>query len=146
MEYQMFVDSPGPFGAQLNSHHAFFNLAEILMYPVDGRNSPMSVSFSHVPADWQVATPLARLPGGRFSADSYDRLVDSPVEIGSFHESDFDEGGGHYRVIGDAEGGDYDMQKIAGLVGEAVAAATGWVGDRRFRSFPVCYHFSHGPA
>ena len=85
LEYQMFADLPGPFGAQLNSHHAFFNLAEILMYPVDGRNSPMSVSFSRVPADWLVATPLARLPGGRFSAESYDRLVDSPVEIGFPH-------------------------------------------------------------
>src|SRR5579862_3571435 len=41
VEYQMFVDSLGPFGAQLNSHHAFFNLAQILMYPVDARNSPM---------------------------------------------------------------------------------------------------------
>src|SRR5712671_2143763 len=29
VEYQIFTDSPGPFGAQLNSHHAFFNLAEI---------------------------------------------------------------------------------------------------------------------
>ncbi len=121
VEYQMFVDSPGPFGAQLNPHHAFFNLAEILMYPVDARNSPMAVSFSHVPAEWQVATPLTRLPDGRFSAESYDRLVDSPVEIGSFHESDFDEGGGHYRVVVDAEAGDYDMQKIVGdLSAEAI--------------------------
>jgi predicted metalloprotease with PDZ domain len=29
IEYQIYVDSPGPFGAQLNSHHAFFNLAQI---------------------------------------------------------------------------------------------------------------------
>ena len=32
-----FVDSFGPFGAQLNSHHAFFNLAQLLIYPVDAR-------------------------------------------------------------------------------------------------------------
>src|SRR3979411_2193528 len=44
VEYQMFVDSPGPFGAQVNSHHAFFNLAELLMYPVDERGSPMAGS------------------------------------------------------------------------------------------------------
>ena len=43
IEYQIFVDSPGSFGAQLNSHHAFFNLAQILMYPVDGRSAPMIV-------------------------------------------------------------------------------------------------------
>src|ERR1700730_9053847 len=27
VEYEIYVDSPGPFGAQLNLHHAFFNLA-----------------------------------------------------------------------------------------------------------------------
>ena len=37
VEYQIYVDSFGPFGAQLNSHHAFLNLAQILMYP--GRRS-----------------------------------------------------------------------------------------------------------
>jgi predicted metalloprotease with PDZ domain len=64
VEYQIYADLPGPFGAQLNSHHAFFNLAEILMYPVDGRNVPMRVTFSHVPEGWKIATPLASLPDG----------------------------------------------------------------------------------
>src|SRR2546421_7417757 len=45
-----------------------------------------------------ISTPLKSLPDGRFSAENYDRLVDSPVEIGTFQESDFDDGGGHYRV------------------------------------------------
>ena len=36
IEYEIFADQSGPFGAQLNSQHAFFNLAEILMYPVGG--------------------------------------------------------------------------------------------------------------
>ncbi|MFZ0295401.1 MAG: hypothetical protein WAL52_17450, partial [Candidatus Sulfotelmatobacter sp.] len=31
IEYQIYVDSFGPFGAQLNLHHAFFNLAQLLM-------------------------------------------------------------------------------------------------------------------
>jgi predicted metalloprotease with PDZ domain len=39
IEYEIFADQPGPFGAQLNPQHAFFNLAEILMYAVDGRKS-----------------------------------------------------------------------------------------------------------
>jgi predicted metalloprotease with PDZ domain len=146
VEYQMFADSPGPFGAQLNSHHAFFNLAEILMYPVDTRASPMAVSFSHVPAEWQIAAPLSHLPDGRFSAENYDRLVDSPVEIGGFRESDFDEGGGHYRVVVDAEAGDYDMQKIVDQLRKIVAAATSWMEDRPFESYMFLYHFPHGPA
>ncbi len=101
----------------------------------------MVVRFSQVPEGWRVATPLASMPEGRFSAESYDRLVDSPVEIGTFQESDFDEGGGHYRVIVDAESGDYDMEKIAAMLHKIVAAATSWMEDRPFDNYMFLYHF-----
>jgi predicted metalloprotease with PDZ domain len=146
VEYQIFVDSPGPFGAQFNSHHAFFNLAQLLMYPVDARNGPMVVRFSHVPAEWHVATPLLSMSDGRFSAGSYDQLVDSPVEIGMFQESDFDEGGGHYRVIVDAEPADYDMETIVAMLHKIVASAVSWMDDRPFESYMFLYRFPRGPA
>jgi predicted metalloprotease with PDZ domain len=145
VEYQISADSPGPFGAQLNPHHAFFNLAQILMYPVDARNAPMVVRFSEVPGGWQVATPLTSIPEGKFSAENYDRLVDSPIEIGDFKESDFDQGGGHYRVIVDAEAGDYNMEKIAAMLHQIVATATSWMDDRPFDSYMFLYHFPRGP-
>jgi predicted metalloprotease with PDZ domain len=146
VEYQIFVDSPGPFGAQFNSHHAFFNLAQVLMYPVDARNAPMAVRFSEVPKAWHVATPLAPEPEGRYGAENYDRLVDSPVEIGEFREADFTEAGGHYRVIVDAEPGDYDMEKIAAMLHKIVSAAASWMDDRPFDSYMFLYHFPRGPA
>jgi predicted metalloprotease with PDZ domain len=147
VEYQIFVDSPGPFGAQFNSHHAFLNLAQVLMYPVDARNGPMVVRFNQLPEGWRVATPLAPMPEGRFSAENYDRLVDSPVEIGNvFQESDFDEGGGHYRVVVDAEPGDYDMEKISAMLHKIVAGATSWMDDRPFDTYMFLYHFPKGPA
>ena len=54
VEYQIYVDSPGPFGAQFNPHHAFLNLAQILMYPVDARAAPLHLRFS---------TPREKLSG-----------------------------------------------------------------------------------
>jgi len=145
VEYQIFVDSPGPFGAQLNSHHAFFNLAQILMYPVDARNAEMRVRFSRLPGGWKVATPLQALARGDFSAENYDRLVDSPVELGQFQESDFDEAGAHFRVIVDAEPGDYDMDKIVAALHKIVAAAISWMNDRPFDTYTFFYHFPRGP-
>jgi predicted metalloprotease with PDZ domain len=146
VEYQIYIDSFGPFGAQLNSHHAFFNLAQLLMYPVDARNEPMAVRFSHVPEKWHIATPLSLSQDGSFTADNYDRLVDSPVEIGTFQEADFDEGGGHYRVVVDAESTDYDMEKITAMLDKIVAAATSWMDDRPFDTYMFLYHFPRGPA
>ena len=146
IEYQIYADSPGPFGAQLSAHHAFFNLAQILMYPADARNAPMSVHFEFVPQAWHIATPLAPAGGDSdFSAPNYDRLVDSPVEIGDFREADFDEAGGHFRVIVDADPADYNMEKIVAALHKITAAAISWMGDRPFDTYMFLYHFPRGP-
>jgi predicted metalloprotease with PDZ domain len=146
IEYEIYADLPSPFGAQLNQHHAFFNFAEILMYPVEARSAPTRVTFTHVPTGWQIATPLASLPDKVWSAENYDRLVDSPIEIGDFRESDFDESGGHFRVIVDADPADYDMQKLTGDLRKIVAAAISWMNDRPFETYMFIYHFPRGPA
>jgi len=145
VDYQIYVDSPGPFNAQLNTHHAFFNLAQILMYAVDARSAPLQVRFSHLPAGWHIATPLTQ-SGDGFSAANYDRLVDSPVEIGDFQESDFEESGGNFRVIIDADSADYEMSKIVAALHKIVGAATTWMNDRPFDTYMFIYHFPHAPA
>jgi predicted metalloprotease with PDZ domain len=155
VDYQIYADSPGPFGAQLNPHHAFFNLAQILMYPTDARATPTSstpllapltLHFTHIPEGWHTATPLTQAADDEFSAPSYDRLVDSPVEIGNFEESDFDEAGGHFRVVVDADLADYDMHKIVAALHKIVAAAIGWMNDCPFDTYTFIYHFPRGPA
>ena len=146
VEYEIYADAPGPFNAQLNPHHAFFNLAQLLMYPVDAPSSPLQLRFSHLPEGWHIATPLSGTSAGEFTAPNYDRLVDSPVEIGDFQESDFDEGGAHYRVIVDADSADYNMAKIVAVLRKIVAAATTWMNDRPFDTYMFIYHFPRGPA
>lgn len=146
VEYEIYADAPGPFNAQLDPHHAFFNLAQLLIYPVDARSAPQQVRFSHLPEGWHVATPLDAASAGEFTAPNYDRLVDSPVEIGEFQESDFDEGGAHYRVIVDADSTDYNMAKIVAVLRKIVVAATAWMNDRPFENYMFIYHFPRGPA
>jgi predicted metalloprotease with PDZ domain len=141
IEYEMVADQPGPYGAQLNAQHAFFNLAEILMYVDDLRSSPVRLQFTELPAGWKAATAMAGTDGNIFTADNYDRLVDSPIEIGAFHESDFDDAGGHYRIVVDADPADYDLQKISGIVRRIVSAETNWMNDRPFSTYLFIYHF-----
>ena len=144
VEYEITAALPGPYGAHLSASHAFFNFAEVLMYLPDARDAKTRVRFVNVPAGWKFATALAP-EGDSFTAENYDRLVDSPVEIGSFKEADFDEGGGHYRVIVDADPADYDMQRIVANLQKIVAAATSWMNDRPFQTYLFLYHFPRGP-
>ena len=140
IEYEVFADEGGPYGAQVNSHHGFFNLAEILMYVVGGRGWETDVTFTDIPLGWKFATALEGENSGFHAAD-YDRLVDSPVEIGTFDEADFDEGGAHYRVIVDAQKADYDMGRIVADLRKIVTAETDWMKDRPFQTYVFLYHF-----
>ena len=119
----------------------FFNLAEVLMYPVDQRSSPTHIRFTDVPAGWQIASALPQSSAVEFSAESFDRMVDSPFEIGAFVESDFDDNGGHYRVIIDADKADYDLKKIVSTDRSIAAAETSWMNDRPFATYMFIYHF-----
>jgi predicted metalloprotease with PDZ domain len=143
-DYEIAADQPGPYGAQIDTEHAFFNLAEVLMYSSDTRSSNTRLTFVNVPPGWKFATAMAG-SGETFEAANYDELVDSPVEAGTFQEADFNEGGGHYRIVVDAERSDYDLEKIVADVRRIVAAATSWMNDRPFESYLFLYHFPRGP-
>src|SRR5262249_36373688 len=70
IEYEIAANLSGPYGAQLNSEHAFFNLAEILIYPVDERAAPVTVRFIDFASNWRIATALPEGPGGGFVAEN----------------------------------------------------------------------------
>ncbi|HLZ11804.1 MAG TPA: hypothetical protein VKP58_04395 [Candidatus Acidoferrum sp.] len=89
LQYDTFWDEPGPFASQLNSEHAFFNPAMILLYIQSRRDEISEILFYDLPPGWQVNSPataiiffvgqghtLYRVSG------KYDQLVDSPLEIG----------------------------------------------------------------
>jgi predicted metalloprotease with PDZ domain len=141
VQYEMFSDIPGPYGAQFNSQHAFFNLAEILCYIEEERGDPVEVEFRDIPAGWKTATPL-QPQGIGFSAASYDQLVDSPVEISSFSERDFDATCGKYRVIVDATDAQTVFDKIISPIQRVVSTEAAWMHDCPFQDYMFIYHFA----
>jgi predicted metalloprotease with PDZ domain len=150
--YEMFSNDPGSYGSQLNSQHAFFNLAEILLYSDDLRNEPAKVEIANIPRAWKIATPLPSERTG-YIAPNYDRLVDSPMEIANFEERDFAGACGTYRVILDQE----QLPGVARLDPQAVfvsmipplqrvvTTASAWMNDCPFQSYMFIYHASSAP-
>jgi len=104
VRYSVLWDTPGPFDSQLNSHHAFLNLAEILMYVPNRRGEDVSVQFTNLPEGWQTATALA--PANQlneYSASNYDSLVDAPVEAGVLDQFTFESDGAPIHVVLDGK-------------------------------------------
>ena len=103
IDYSIQWDDPGPFSSQFDDHHAFINLAEILLYVPDRRAEDTLVQLFDLPSGWRTAAQLGTAPGDNtYTAPSYDALVDAPVEAGEFDQFDFSAGGVDFRVVVDS--------------------------------------------
>jgi predicted metalloprotease with PDZ domain len=142
--YSIEWDDPGPFNSQLNAHHAFINFAEILMYLPDRRSEATVVQFDDVPAGWHAAAELTAVPDtSSFQAESYDKLVDAPVELGTFDEFRFDEGGAHFRVV--VDGKDWHRDRLENALKHITAYETKLMGGAPFSEYTFFFHFGPYP-
>jgi predicted metalloprotease with PDZ domain len=138
--YSIEWDDPGPFNSQLNQHHAFLNFAEVLMYLPDRRSEATVVQFDDVPAGWHAATELTAVPDApAFSAESYDKLVDAPVEIGTFEEFRFEDGTARYRVL--VDGKDWRRDRLENALKHITAYETKLMGGAPFPEYTFFFHF-----
>jgi predicted metalloprotease with PDZ domain len=113
---------------ELNSDHAFWNNAALLMYLEEFLNSPSTLQIL-APEPWTVATGLPAAPGPKntFRADNFDILYDSPVEVSSFKTLSFNVKGVPHRIVIDGEG-NYDPDRMRRDVQKIVEASIELMG------------------
>ena len=144
IEYSISWDESGPFNSQLNTHHAFLNFAEVLMYLPDRRAENVEVTFADVPSDWRS---IAELPSGSavnsFTAESYDKLVDAPVEIGKFEEFEFDNAGAHFRVVVDSR--DWNRATLEDSLKRITGYEVKLMGGPPFKEYTFFFHIGTYP-
>jgi predicted metalloprotease with PDZ domain len=144
IEYSISWDEAGPFNSQLNTHHAFVNFAEVLMYVPDRRAENIEVKFADVPSDWKS---IAELPSGSapnsFTAESYDKLVDAPVEISKFEEFEFDNAGAHFRVVVDSR--DWNRATLEDSLKRITGYEVKLMGGPPFKEYTFFFHIGAYP-
>ena len=151
VEYDIHLAAGGPFGADLNVEHAFFNWAMVLLYSPSTRARSMSVQFLDVPPTWAVrdVNVLGYAPAGKVEqtigiARNYDDLVDSPVEVGVFQQFDYQQDGATYHIVVHAGQKDYDPSQLQDILGKITHAEVDWMADRPFDQYTFLYHFPRG--
>src|SRR3979490_1494731 len=84
---------------ELNSDHAFWNNAALLMYPEGRLESPSTLSVMPF-GNWKIATGLPAVAGrpNSFRAENFDILYDSAVEVSNFKQLDFQVRGVAHRI------------------------------------------------
>lgn len=153
LTYDIFANNAGPFDAQLDDEHAFFNWAQLLMFPVGGKSAAMTVRLRDVPEGWLVRDggifgnyDPGKQPDHFVVAATYDALVDAPIEIGKFEQVDFSEDGGSYHIVIHAVPGDVKPQELSETIRKIVRAEVEWMHDRPFTDYTFIYHLPRGPA
>jgi predicted metalloprotease with PDZ domain len=146
VEYASLWDEPGPFDTQLNDDHASVNLAEILCYIPERRGEDTLVRFGDLPQSWRLAVELPQAAGDSgaavFRAETYDALVDAPVEIGRFDEWSFAASGAAagktIRVVyhGDA----LDHGALTRMLSQIVNYESSLMGDAPFPEYMFLLH------
>ncbi len=142
VRYSIAWDDPGPFNSQLNAHHAFMNLAEILMYVSGRRREDTEVLFENIPANWKIAAQLPEGPyAASFRADSYDALVDAPFEAGKFEDFTFENQGAHFRVV--VDGSEWNKGRLEDFLRRITRYELNLMEGPPFKDYTFFFHIGN---
>ncbi len=134
IRYRLYADSLSDRTRHVDADHAFLNPAAVFIYADGFRDSPIEVSMD-LPSGWRVASGMEQPEEGRFIAPTYDRLVDSPIEAGTFDLISFEAGGMtiDYLIEGTW---DENEERLANDIG-AIVEATVKVFESAERGLPT---------
>lgn len=139
--YRVYANELSVRTSQLNSDHAFWNNANLLMYLEGFLNVPSTLQIL-APQPWRVATglPAALGPRNTFRAENFDVLYDSPVEVSNFKTLSFDVKGIPHRIVVDGEG-NYDPERMRRDVQKIVVASVELMGGEvPYRDYTFILH------
>jgi predicted metalloprotease with PDZ domain len=138
--YRVYANELSVRTSELNSDHAFWNNATLLMYPAGYLNAPATLRIVS-PSGWKIATGLPEVEGqpNTFRAENFDVLYDSPVEVSNFKELDFQVRGVPHRIIIDGEG-NYDPDRLRTEVQQIVTAETAMFGGIPYHDYTFFLH------
>ena len=139
--YRVYANELSVRTSELNSSHAFWNNANILMYLDGFLKSPSTVRVLG-PDIWKVATGLPAVLGQKntFRAENFDVLYDSPFEVSNFKTLIFNVKGIPHRIVIDGEG-NYDPERMRRDVQKIVETSVEVMGGEiPYRDYTFILH------
>ena len=138
--YRVYANELSVRTSELNSDHAFWNNATLLMY-LDGFLKNPSTVHVLAPDVWKVATGLPSVLGQKntFHAENFDVLYDSPFETSNFKTLVFNVKGVPHRIVIDGEG-NYDPERMRLDVQKIVETESTLMGEIPYRDYTFILH------
>jgi predicted metalloprotease with PDZ domain len=138
--YRVYANELSVRTSELNSSHAFWNNANLLMY-LDGSLALPSTVRVLAPDVWKVATGLPAVSGQRntFRAENFDILYDSPFEASNFKTIVFNVKGIPHRIVIDGEG-NYNPERMRRDVQKIVETEADLIGEIPYHDYTFILH------
>jgi predicted metalloprotease with PDZ domain len=136
LKYQVYAFDNSVRTAWLDSQRGFFNGTSLCLRVHGQEDTPHQLTLSDegLPKDWQAATALraqrvSKRGFGDYLATSYDELVDSPVELGTFWRGEFVAAGiKHHFIVSGARASFDGARLLADTQAICVAESSFWHG------------------
>jgi predicted metalloprotease with PDZ domain len=131
----------------LDLTHGYFNGAALFLYLPERVQEPICLTVVPPETDWQIATSLPRLDqhgGGSsktFLAQTYDELVDTPVEVGLHRCIDFEALGKPHQFVAWGQG-NLDLARAVQDTRIIVETTAQLWGDLPYNSYLFLLHLS----
>ena len=138
--YRVYANELSVRTSELNSDHAFWNNAALLMY-LDKQIEHSSTLHINPAPGWKIATGLPAVDGqpNTFRAENFDVLYDSPVECSNFKQIDFQVRGVPHRIVIDGDG-NYDQNRMLAGVQKIVETEVSLFGDIPYHDYTFILH------
>ncbi|MEE4301356.1 MAG: PDZ domain-containing protein [Pseudomonadales bacterium] len=132
-EYVVYARSLGDRTRDVDADHVFINPGLVLVYADAHRDAPIEVS-TELPDGWRIASGMESPRPGVLVAPTYDRLVDSPIEMGTFDLVSFEAAGAsiEFAIWGDWDGDAERLEADTRAIVEVAAAVYGDMPTERY--------------
>lgn len=129
--------------SHLDASHGYINGPSVFMY-VEGRRGDSIELAIRKPRGWDIACGLDRR-GDTLYASDYDRLADSPIEIGRFQRYRFKAGGKQHEFVIHGQG-NYQARQLVVDTKKIVQAASQIFGEIPYDRYVFLLHTSNVPS
>ena len=119
VRYEVFAQDSSVRRAYLDSDRGFLTFSSLCLYPIGSEEKAIEIEIREPKGvnGWKVATELSPLQikenaFGRYQAENYDELIDSPMEIGPWQSIEFKAYGVCHRIILSGKVPPFDQQRL----------------------------------
>jgi predicted metalloprotease with PDZ domain len=127
-------------GTSIEQDHALINGQGVFGFPQGMQATPLAVKINY-PMEWTVGTALEKNKDGYFLADSYDRIVDSPILLGRLTRAETTVGGAAVEMYTYSKTDQVTSEQLLNSMQSMLQAAGKFLKTLPVKRYTFLYHF-----